>query len=35
MIEARNAIADVLDHRTLAELRTLAGSGEPIEMYHI
>jgi Rrf2 family protein len=35
MIEARNAIADVLDHRTLAELRTLASSGEPIEMYHI
>jgi Rrf2 family protein len=35
MIEARNAIANVLDHRTLAELRTLASPSELAEMYYI
>lgn len=29
MLEARNAIADVLDKRTLAEMRALAESGSP------
>jgi hypothetical protein len=28
MIEARNAIADVLDNRTLAEMRMLAGPAD-------
>jgi Rrf2 family protein len=32
MIEARNAIANVLDNRTLAELRLMA---EPAALYHI
>ena len=35
MVEARNAIASVLDNRTLAELRSLAGPPELVEMYHI
>jgi Rrf2 family protein len=35
MVEARNAIADVLDNRTLAELRTLASPPEMAAMYHI
>ena len=35
MIEARNAIADVLDRRTLAELRTLTNPPELAGMYHI
>ncbi len=35
MIEARNAIADVLDNRTLAELRMLAGSADQEATYHI
>ncbi len=29
MLEARNAIADVLDRRSLAEMRALADSGSP------
>jgi len=32
MVEARNAIANVLDNRTLAEMRHMA---EPAAMYHI
>ena len=35
MIEARNAIADVLDRRTLAQLRTLTNPPEKVGMYHI
>ena len=35
MVEARNAIAKVLDNRTLAELRTLTNPPELVEMYHI
>ena len=35
MVEARNAIAAVLDHRTLAELRALTNPPEQVEMYHI
>jgi Rrf2 family protein len=35
MVEARNAIAGVLDNRTLAELRTLTNPPELAEMYHI
>jgi Rrf2 family protein len=35
MIEARNAIADVLDNRTLAELRAKTNSRELADMYHI
>jgi Rrf2 family protein len=35
MVEARNAIANVLDHRTLAELRALTNAPELAEMYHI
>ena len=35
MVEARNAIANVLDHRTLAEMRALTDPPELIEMYHI
>lgn len=35
MLEARNAIADVLDTRTLAELRSLTNPRELAEMYHI
>ena len=35
MVDARNAIANVLDNRTLAELRTLADPSELASMYHI
>ncbi len=35
MVEARNAIANVLDHRTLAEMRALTHPPELVEMYHI
>jgi hypothetical protein len=35
MIEARNAIATVLDNRTLAEMRALAGKDEDNLMYCI
>jgi Rrf2 family protein len=35
MIEARNAIADVLDNRTLAEVRAKTGRRELADMYHI
>ena len=35
MVEARNAIASVLDNRTLAELRALSDAPELAEMYHI
>ncbi len=35
MIEARNAIADVLDNRTLAEMRALAAPADLHAMYHI
>jgi Rrf2 family protein len=35
MVEARNAIAGVLDNRTLAELRTLTNPPELAGMYHI
>jgi Rrf2 family protein len=35
MVEARNAIASVLDHRTLAEMRALTGLPELVKMYHI
>ena len=35
MVEARNAIASVLDNRTLAELRTLTNPAELAAMYHI
>jgi Rrf2 family protein len=35
MVEARNAIANVLDQRTLAELRTLSRPSELVAMYHI
>jgi Rrf2 family protein len=35
MIEARNAIANVLDNRTLAEMRMLANPSDLAEMYHI
>jgi Rrf2 family protein len=35
MIEARNAIADVLDNRTLAELRAKTNPRELADMYHI
>ncbi len=35
MIEARNAIANVLDNRSLAEMRMLTNPGELAEMYHI
>jgi Rrf2 family protein len=35
MVDARNAIANVLDNRTLAELRTLADPSELAAMYHI
>lgn len=35
MVDARNAVANVLDHRTLAELRTLTGPTELAAMYHI
>jgi Rrf2 family protein len=35
MVDARNAIANVLDNRSLAELRTLTNPSELAEMYHI
>ena len=35
MVEARNAIAAVLDNRTLAELRAMTDPPELVEMYHI
>ncbi len=35
MVEARNAIAYVLDHRTLAELRAMTNPPELSTMYHI
>ena len=35
MVEARNAIANVLDNRTLAEMRALTDPPELVEMYHI
>ena len=35
MVQARNAIADVLDNRTLAELRALTDPPERVDMYHI
>jgi len=35
MVEARNAIAMVLDNRTLAEMRALTNPPELAEMYHI
>ncbi len=35
MVEARNAIAGVLDNRTLAELRALSNPPELAAMYHI
>jgi Rrf2 family protein len=35
MIEARNAVADLLDNRTLAELRGQANPRELADMYHI
>jgi Rrf2 family protein len=35
MIEARNAVANVLDNRTLAEMRMLTNPGDLAEMYHI
>jgi DNA-binding IscR family transcriptional regulator len=35
MVEARNAIADVLDQRTLAEMRARADPRDLAYMYHI
>jgi DNA-binding IscR family transcriptional regulator len=35
MVEARNAIADVLDQCTLAEMRARADPLELAHMYHI
>jgi Rrf2 family protein len=35
MIEARNAIADLLDNRTLADLRARTNPRELADMYHI
>ena len=35
MVEARNAIARLLDNRTLAEMRALTNPPELAEMYHI
>jgi Rrf2 family protein len=35
MIEARNAVADLLDNRTLAELRAQTDPRELANMYHI
>jgi Rrf2 family protein len=35
MVDARNAIAYVLDNRSLAELRTLTNPSELAAMYHI
>ena len=35
MIEARNAIADLLDNRTLSELRAKTNPRELADLYHI
>ena len=35
MVEARNAIASVLDHTTLAEMRARSSAGNRMLMYHI
>jgi Rrf2 family protein len=35
MLEARNAIADILDRRSLADMRALAELDEPQLMFHI
>jgi hypothetical protein len=35
MVAARNAIANVLDHLTLAEMRTLPAASDLAQMYHI
>lgn len=35
MVEARNALSAVLDQRSLAEMRALAGAPEEAEMYYI
>ena len=35
MVDARNAVANVLDNRSLAELRTLTNPRELAAMYHI
>jgi len=35
MLEARNAIADVLDRRSLAEMRALGDAAEPHLIYYI
>jgi Rrf2 family protein len=35
MVEARNAIANVLDHCTLAEMRGRSSAGDKTLMYHI
>jgi Rrf2 family protein len=35
MIEARNAVADLLDNRTLAELRAKTNPRQLADMYHI
>lgn len=35
MVEARNAVASVLDNRTLAEMRALTNPPELVGMYHI
>ena len=35
MVDARNAIANVLDNRSLAELRTLTNPSELAAIYHI
>jgi Rrf2 family protein len=35
MIEARNAVADLLDNRTLADLRAQTNPRELVNMYHI
>jgi Rrf2 family protein len=35
MVKARNAIADVLDRHTLADMRALAASADPDLAYHI
>jgi hypothetical protein len=35
MVEARNAIANVLDNRTLAEMRALSNPRDLAPMYHI
>jgi DNA-binding IscR family transcriptional regulator len=35
MVEARNAIASVLDHTTLAEMRARSSADNRMLMYHI